>query len=289
MKNKSILWSMQTAIMVAFLSLVFTSCSGDENENQTNWNQKEIIKNLMNHKWTGSFTDYDVYSYGAATYTETYTVYFTSEHEGVMHIIIVDRDSSLGTNRREEHIDFFYTVDGNKVRLSGGSNFVFVYYGNYMMEGDDLFTSNEMTSSDYNYLQEHKSGYHGKDGEITGDFSFETSLINTKEFGQDAMGWYQYMIDYIVGTTEDTYRKGVSMIRVTVWSSNATYSSLKTSDYGKKHSETFYLSLTNLSFRDRLLMLSKDRSFILNYEVEYFNSKDNSWYTYRSGTVSFSM
>ncbi len=74
-----------------------------------------------------------------------------------------------------------------------------------------------------------------------------------------------------------------------MWSSNATYSSLKTSDYGKKHSETFYLSLTNLSFRDRLLMLSKDRSFILNYEVEYFNSKDNSWYTYRSGTASFSM
>lgn len=291
MKNNYLNW--MVIIMVAIMSVSFESCGDDDDDNQSDGNQNEVIQNLMSHKWTGSSTDYDVYSYGTSTYTQTWTVYFTSEHEGVMHVKVVDRDSSLGTSRSEEHIDFSYSVDGNKVRLYGGSNFVFDYYGSYMMEGDDIFASSALTSSDYTYLREHKNGYHGNEGEIKADMIFEMSLYNTVDYSQQndnaTRGWYMYNIDYRVGATTDAYKKGVSRMRVTVWASNASCASLKTSDYGKKHSETFNLSSTDLTFLDRLPMLSKERSIILNYVVEYYNSKDNSWYVFREGKNSFSI
>ena len=157
MKKKDYL-QLLVMMMVALLSVGFVSCKEDDEKIDDNRGKDEIIKDLMSHKWTGSSTDYDVYSYGGAIYTETWVVYFTSENEGVMHVLIEDKDSSLGTSKREEHLDFTYVVDGTKVRLSGGSNFVFDYYGNYMMEGDDIFTSSALTSSDQTYLQEHKNG-----------------------------------------------------------------------------------------------------------------------------------
>ena len=96
--KKDFFWSLTAIMMAAMLSIVFVSCKDKEDETNK---KDEIVQNLMNYKWTGSSTDYDVYSYGGATYTQTWTVYFTSDHEGVMHVIIVDHDSALVTNKEE--------------------------------------------------------------------------------------------------------------------------------------------------------------------------------------------
>lgn len=275
-------------MMIAIVGLSLSSCRDDDN--QSGGNQSAIIQDLMSHKWYGKYEDFDEYSYGVSLWTESLILYFTSEDEGVLHIVTYDRDSSLGTSRYEDHIDFTYYISGNKVYISTG--LVFDYYGSYMMEGDDIFEPSALTSSDYTYLQEHQAGYHGKEGEINADMFFETSLYNTQDtwFGDEILqGWNAFYIDYRVGTSYDGYRKGISQMRVTVWASNATYASYKTSDYGKKHTQTFYLSASDLTFIDRLWIMSKDRTISLNYEVEYYNTKDSRWYTFKTGSESFSM
>lgn len=149
---KKNLFSLLSILFVAVLCVGFASCSGGDDGNQ----RSDIVKNLMNHKWTGSSTDYDVHSYGGSTFTQSWTVYFTSDHEGIIINNIVDRDSKYGTNKREEVTEFTYSIDGNKIRLSGNSNFVFEYHDTYMMEGQDKFSARELTSTDHAYLQEYK-------------------------------------------------------------------------------------------------------------------------------------
>lgn len=287
--KKKCFCSLLPLMVVAMVSLCLLSCGDDDDDNQSGGNQSEIIQNLMSHKWTGSSTDYDVYSYGAATYTQTWTVYFTSDHEGVMHVRIVDRDSSLGTSRSEEHIDFSYSVDGNKVRLYGGSNFVFDYYGSYMMEGDDVFEPSAMTSSDYTYLQEHKEGYHGTDGKI----DTEVYIINDNEIlmGVNDLGngWYSYVLQFGFGAnSDDAYRKGMTQMRLTVWADNGCLdTSYKTSNYGKKKTYTLYLSSTERDWYDWIFVQSKDTKITFNYELEYYNSKDGQWYDIQSRKLTF--
>lgn len=293
MKSKKDLRSVLAFLVALVVSISFTSCDGGSSEEKKN----DFVQNLMNHKWIGSSTDYDVYSYGAATFTQTWTVYFTSEHEGVLHIRTVDKDSSLGTSRWEEHLDFSYTIDGNTIRLYGDTNFVFTYHGDFLMEGDDMFQSYDLTSSDYSYLQDHKLGYHGKDGEIDAKMIFETSLEGTaahntdyyKEYYKEAYGWYSYRIKYRIGVTEDAFKKGVTKMRITAWSNNASYASFNTADFGKEYIMTIDIVEPYWTYTDELLMCSKDRSFTLNYKVEYYNSNDSWWYIYRTGSLSFSM
>ena len=161
------------------------------------------------------------------------------------------------------------------------------------MDGDTMFSATALTSSDYTYIEDDKSGYHGTVGPITADMIFETSLHNTYDFSESVYseykGWYSYTIRYRVGVTTDAYKKGVSRMRVSVWASNAAYVSFNKSDIGKKYTETFYISSTDLTFINDAIMYSKDRSINLNYEVEYYNSKDNSWYTFKEGIVTFNM
>lgn len=286
MEKRSLFGNLLTVLMFAMISVNLSSC--DDDDNQTGGNENEIIQNLMSHKWTGSSVDYDVYSYGAATYTQTWTVYFTSDHEGVMHVRVVDRDSSLGTSKSEEHIDFSYSVDGSKVRLYGGSNFVFDYYGDYMMEGDDLFKASSMTSSDYTYLQEHKDGYHGTEGKIDS----EVYIINDNEILKGVSdlenGWYSYVLQFGFGaTSDDAYRKGMTQMRLTVWADNGCLdTSYKIANYGKKKSYTLYLSSTERDWYDWIIVLSKDTKITFNYELEYYNSKDGQWYDIQSRKIT---
>lgn len=287
MIKKKKLWSLLTIMLGAMVSISLSSCKDDENQSERN--QSEILQNLMNHKWIGSSTNYDIYSYGAGTFTQTWTVYFTSDHEGVIHVRIVDRDSSLGTSRREEHIDFSYSVDGNKVRLYGGSNFVFDYYGSYMMEGDDIFEPSAITSSDYTYLQEHKEGYHGTEGEI----DTEVYIINDDEIFKGVKelenGWFCYELQFGFGaSSDDAYRKGMTKMRLTVWADNGCLNnSYKTSNYGKKTTYTLYMSSTERDWYGWIFVFSKDTKITFNYELEYYNSKDGQWYDIQSRKLTF--
>ncbi len=290
MKKKDYL-QLLVMMMVALLSVGFVSCKEDDEKIDDNRGKDEIIKDLMSHKWTGSSTDYDVYSYGGAIYTETWVVYFTSENEGVMHVLIEDKDSSLGTSKSEEHLDFTYVVDGTKVRLSGGSNFVFDYYGNYMMEGDDIFTSSALTSSDQTYLQEHKNGYHGTDGPIdTEVFVIDDNEILMAVFNnKDTNGWYLYRMQFGFGANgDDAYKKGITKMRLTYWADNGCVDgSYKTYNYGKKRTETLNLSLTNKEWYSWIHVTSLDSKITFNYELEYYNSKNGQWYDITSKKLTF--
>lgn len=265
-------------IMAAIMSVGLVSCNKTEKDDLLN--SEEVVKQLMKYKWIGQSTDYDVYSYGGSIYTQTWTVYFTSEHEGVIHVKIVDRDSSLGTSRSEEHVDFSYSVDGNKIRLYGGSNFVFTYYGTYLMEGEDIFEPSTMTSSDYTYLEDHKAGYHGTEGKIDTDFF----VIDDDEILQRVNtldnGWYSYFLQFGFGAaSDDAYKKGITQIRLTAWADNGCFdTSYKTSNYGKKKTYTLNLSLSNRDWYDWIFIQSKDKYLSFNYELEYYNSKDKEWY-----------
>lgn len=288
-KNKTF-WFLPSIYLAMVLCFGLSSCGGeDDDDNLYNENQNEIIQNLMSHKWIGSSTDYDVYSYGGATYTQTWTVYFTSENDGVMHVKIVDRDSSLGTSKSEEHVDFSYYVDGNKVYLYDGSNFVFDYYGDFMMEGEDIFKSSPMTSSDYTYLQEHREGHHGTEGKI----NTEVFIINDNEIlmGVNDLGngWYSYVLQFGFGAnSDDAYRKGMTQMKLTAWADNGCFDlSYKTSNYGKKKTYILYLSSTEKEWYDWIYVQSKDAKITFNYELEYYNSKDGQWYDIQSRKLTF--
>lgn len=278
---KKCIINLPTILMVSILSVFIASCGDDENPPSQQPSKSDIIQNLMKYKWTGTSTDYDTYSYGAATYTQTWIVYFTSDHEGVMHCIYVDRDSALGTSKSEEHIDFTYSVDGTKIRLSGGSSYVFDYYGDYMMEGDDLFKPSAMTSSDYTYLQEHKAGYHGTDGPVDADIYVINDSQILKTVFDIGGGWYEYVLQFGFGANgDDAYKKGITEIKLTAWVENGCLEdTYKTSNYGKKKTYTLYLSPTERDWYDGTICVgSKESPIYFNYELEYYNSTDKQWY-----------
>lgn len=282
------LWSLWTVLMVAIMSVVFVSC-GDDDNTPSQPTKDEIVQNLMSHKWTGSSTDYDVYSYGDATFTQTWTVYFTSNQKGVMHIRTVDRDSALGTTRNEEHLDFTYIVDGTKIRLSGESNYVFDYKGSYMMIGDDIFTASAMTSEDYTYLQDHEKGYHGTNGRIDAIvFIIEDNEIFKRAIPQ-GNGWYGYYLQFGFGAYDDAYQKGMTQMKLTYWADNGCVDKpYQTYNYGKKITEILYLSPVVKDWYDMIFVFSKETTITFNYQLEYYNSKDGKWYDLQNRKLTFS-
>ena len=282
---------MSIAFMTIMMGFCLTSCGDDPKVDRHSGTTDEIIQNLMSHKWTGQATEYNTYSSGAYTFTQTWTVYFMSEHEGIIHCVIVDKDSSLGTKKREEHSEFTYSVDGTKVRLSGGCNFVFDYFGDFMMEGETIYTPSNMASSDYSYLNDHEQGYHGTDGEI----DTELFVIDDKDILYGAVdldnGWYGYMLLLGFGAVDDdAYKKGITEMRLTAWADNGTLDkTFKTANYGKKKTYTLYLSSTTREWADFISVQSKDRKITFNYEIEYYNSKDGDWYPAFSKKLTFSV
>lgn len=193
---KKNLFSLLSIIFVTALCAGFTSCSGDDGDSKS-----DIVQNLMNHKWMGSSTDYDALSYGGSMFTQSWTVYFTSDHEGIIQCDIVDRDSKYGTSRREEVTEFTYTIDGNKIRLSGNSSFVFEYHDTYMMEGNDMFSARDLTSTDQAYIQEHKDSKGYKDAVKSG------VLATTKQIDK-----YHIQLDITSNLTQKYPNKTIKYI-----------------------------------------------------------------------------
>ena len=200
-----------TIMLVASVSMSFISCGGDDSNEKSGGNSdNSMVQNLMSHKWYCTSTDYDAYSYGGATYTQTWTVYFINEHQGVMHWTAVDRDSSLGTSRNEDDFEFEYYINGNTISLYGGSNFTFTYYGNYLMEGDDVFEAKVLTSSDYSYISNYTngSGENDNDDNITENTilnNVSCSISNDFSYTNGNCKWY---IDVNIHTTLESIYKG---------------------------------------------------------------------------------
>lgn len=198
----NIIFNWKTIILTAIVCIGFTSCGSYSGDDEVITDTNVIIENLKSHKWIGSSTEYDEYSYGVGTFTQTWTLYFTSESTGVMHCRIVDKDSSLGTSRREEHIDFTYTIDGTKIRLGGDSNFVFDYYGDYMMEHEDRFNPYQMTNDDYTYISNHEKDNTTANKDNTNDIQFNGNLTVS-----GSLGGYSY-VDLGLSVKWATYNVG---------------------------------------------------------------------------------
>ncbi len=284
MINKSFLSAKMTILLVIISYCVFfVSCDPDK------LSEDDIIQNLIGHKWTGQSTEYDVYSYGAASYKQIWTIYFTSDHEGIMHWKSEEYDSYLGKTRNEDHIDFFYSVDGTKINLYGGSNFSFEYFDDYIMEGDIKYMRSELMSSDYAYISDHNKGYHGTDGRIDA----EVYIIKDSEILRDVVaeenGWYIYVLQFGFGATNDeAYKKGMTQIKLTTWADNGCMdASYKTSNYGKKKTYTLFLSPTNKDWYDWIYVRSKDNKIIFNYMLEYYNTTNGQWYNITTKQLVF--
>lgn len=281
--------NMLTIILLAMLSINLSSCREFDDDIPSIGGKSEIIQNLKKYKWMGSSTSYDEYSYGVSSTKQTWIIYFTSDNEGVMHIREVEHDSSLGNSRNEYHVDFSYSVDGNQIKLYGGSNFVFTYYGNYMMQGEDFFEPYEMTSSDYTYLREHKEGYHGTEGKIDTEVFVISDNDIFKGVSDLGNGWYVYELQFGFGaSSDDAYRKGMTQMKLTVWADNGCLdNSYKISNYGKKKTYTLYLSSTNREWYNWIYVQSKDAQITFNYELEYYNSKNGQWYDIQNRKLTF--
>ena len=277
---KEFFQKLMTIVMVVTVSIGFASCGSYSDEDEIEVDTETVVKNLTEHMWLGQTTD--------GTYRDTYFVYFTSDHEGIMHIRSVDNDPSLGISRNEEHVDFTYTIDGNKIRLSGGSNFVFEYYGDYLLEGDTQLKPNSMTLDDDTYISDHKKGYHGVDGPI--DIGFYVSNDNEILKGVDYLegGWNAYALDIAYGANSaDAYKKGVSEIKLTVWADNGGVNSTAPSDYGKTETYLSFLSETKNGDEVIMWITSKDAKITFHYTLEYYNKKDGEWYEIQSRTLTF--
>lgn len=269
-----------TFMMVAIVSAGFVSCGDDDSSDS----KDGIVKNLKSNKWVMTSTDYSTWSDQLSRESQVWTLYFTSDSEGVIHYLSTERDTYFGTSNNEDHIKFIYYIEGNKVYLetsSGYSDLELTYYGDYMMWGNDMFKATAMTSTDYEYLRNDSQGYHGSEGKINADMVFEFKYKGANYFEN---GWYAYAFEYRIGATLDAYKKGVTQMRITLWSDKGTLQGgYKTSDYGKKKTFTYYISSSKLEDRDLNIVCSKESSITLNYMVEYYNSKDQEWYTKTSG------
>lgn len=152
---KKNIFNYMTILVVVFVSISVVSCGSKDEMNDFGLTRNDVIEQLISHKWYCSTTEYNTTSYGGYTYTQQWTVYFYNETEGVMHWEMIDRDSDSGTNREENDYVFSYDVssDGSQILLSEGSNFKFVFYGDYLLEGEDMFEKLSLSSSDYNYME----------------------------------------------------------------------------------------------------------------------------------------
>lgn len=153
MKKNSINWMI--ILVVAIMSVCFISCGGNDDANALGFTNNEVIEQLKAYKWYCSTTEFNETSYGGYTYTQQWTVYFYNENEGVMHCKTIDRDTDLGTSRDENDYVFSYNVssDGTQIILSKGSNFVFDFCGDFLLEGEDIFEKQSLSSSDFNYMK----------------------------------------------------------------------------------------------------------------------------------------
>lgn len=280
------------AILTSFLCLGNMSCGSNGDEEYSGDDKSRIVQNLMSKKWIYSFTDYDVYSYGGAIYTQTVTFYFISDYEGVLYVKSVDDDSALGKKIYEEHIDFNYNIEGSVIYLYNGSNYTFEYFGDYMMEGDQLFQASALTSSDYLYLKEHQEGYHGTAGPIdTEVYYMNESDIYISATEAVTKGWFLYTLQFGFGANDyDAYKKGMTEMRLTVWVENGCLdeASLTTLNYGKKKAYYLALSSTEKDWYNWIFVHSKDSQIVLNYELEYYNSYNGEWYSILSKRLTIS-
>lgn len=286
--KKKFFFSLITMVMVSMFSFSIVSCGDDDDTysggSSSSSGSNSILQTLQNYKWVVTLTDFSTWSDEMSTETQYYTIYFKNNNEGVLHLSTTERDTYFGTSRNEEHFQFSYEISGNKVYLYGDEvDMQLDYYGSYMMWGNDMVEKKTLTTSDYEYLKDDNQGYHGTSGKIDAEMIFD--IIHKGTEGPEK-GWYYYVIEYSLGVTEDAYKKGVTQMRITMWSENGTLKTESTTYYGKKETYTKHFYSSWLADRFMGIVYSKESHITVNYEVEYYNSKDNEWYTLKSGSVS---
>lgn len=132
----------------------------------------------------------------------------------------------------------------------------------------------------------------GNSGNST-DIDTEVYVISDNEILMDGKYWteksvYLYTLQMGFGAnSSDAYQKGLTQMRATVWAENGCINEYSSSNIGKKETFTLYLSSTNREFYKIFWALSKSSQIVLNYDLEYYNSKDSKWHAVQSRRLTF--
>ncbi|MBQ9649078.1 MAG: hypothetical protein IJV25_01525 [Prevotella sp.] len=268
-------------MMVTILSMTLVSC---DKKDPTSSDSKGIMQEIQRYKWTGQSIEEEVYSYGTATYTQTWTVYFINDSQGVMHWTAVDRDTALGTSRDEDDIEFYYEIKGNTIHLYGGSNFVFEYYDGFLVEGETIFSPSSLGSSDYAYLQNYLNDNGENNGGSDGRIDTEVFFINDNEIlmgvnYDESSGAYQYVLQFGFGVNDKkAYDKGLTKLTATIWADNGSFDGYKSSNFGKKKKLELDVYPGSESYYGWEWLFSKDKEVTLHYDFSYYNSNNGQTY-----------
>lgn len=152
--------TMNKIIFVAVLALAgisFSACSGDNeggNEGGTNGN---LITILKSNKW---YCDTD-FSYDGGdddhiwADSESTTLYFTSDKNGVLYWIQKDYDSELGNNITTDYTYFTYKISGNNVILEyeDGSTYTYRYKNNRLVYNNTDFYQSPLNYGDKDLIK----------------------------------------------------------------------------------------------------------------------------------------
>lgn len=144
MKNLKFL---QTLLLCTVLSLCFTACSSEDEEESVIAGGNDIRTELKSKKWYYTYYDVDNLS------EEKITIYFINDTCGVTYawwrfLDISGSDSSKSTT-------FEYEVIDNRVILySSGITIEYYYVDGYLIKEDECYESLSYNSSDYAYIKE---------------------------------------------------------------------------------------------------------------------------------------
>ena len=291
-----------TIMMVTILSMTLVSC---DKKDPTSSDSKGIMQEIQRYKWTGQSIEEEVYSYGTATYTQTWTVYFINDSQGVMHWTAVDRDTALGTSRDEDDIEFYYEIKGNTIHLYGGSNFVFEYYDGFLVEGETIFSPSSLGSSDYAYLQNYLNGNGGNNNgggnnDNNSDITFHVGFANDWATLYDSKkGQYTHQIFMGYGMSKGNYKLGINEFGVCVRAVNGSVKNKNTHDDGlgnyvstefiNGQSTKCFTGFLNediaYEWGTILYVTSKDKTVTLEYTPRYYNGNTGKYVV--SGTETY--
>lgn len=144
----------QSVILFSLICVILVSCSSDNDGLESGSN---LISTLRSNKWCG-YADVSVGT-GSDDHvwidSETTTLYFTSDKDGVIYWAQKDYDSDLGYSRTTDYTYFTYTVSGNTVTLEyvDGSTYTYSYSNNYLTYNKWAFKKQSIDSGDLSLLK----------------------------------------------------------------------------------------------------------------------------------------
>ena len=208
---KKIILNYMTILVVAFVSISFVSCGGNDDIGNNS-----LIQTLKSNKWISRDSSYGEGSNSHAWVdVETCFLYFTSDNAGVSYWVQKDYDTDLGNSIRTDYSLFTYSVSGNTVTITDEYGYVsrYNYEGGYLVSesGGTIFESSPMTSNDYELVRSlgPKKGTCGNNLNYTFDDRTKILTISgsgrMNDYNSSNQPWHDFAISKIVIKDGCTY------------------------------------------------------------------------------------